>query len=55
MSLFKTDLIGVITLWNVNVFSSGKKSKESTLILAKLLEEIHVIPIFTPIRYPVLL
>ena len=35
LSLFRIDLISIITLWKVNIFSIGKESEESALIFAK--------------------
>ena len=42
--------MSIITLWKVNVFSRGKESYESALVLAQLWEKGYVIPLFTSTR-----
>ena len=50
-----TDLISIITLSKAIVYSKDKQSYESTLIFAKLWVIKYAVPLFTLIRYLLLL
>ena len=43
--------MSIVTLWKDNIFSIGKESHESVLIIAKLWLILSVIPLFLLIIY----
>ena len=52
--LLTTDIISIITLSKVNIFSIGKESYESIQTLSKLWLILSALPLFSPIRYLIL-
>ena len=47
--------MSIITLWKVNIFPIGKELHESIMIVAKLWLLLSVIPLFSLVRYLILL
>ena len=52
--LLTTDLMSIITLWTVNIFSIGKELYKSSLIFAKFWLILSVISLFSLTRYLIL-
>ena len=52
--LLTTDIISIMTLSKVNIFSIGKESYESIQTLSKLWLILSALPLFSPIRYLIL-
>ena len=52
--LLTTDIISIMTLSKVNIFSIGQESYESIQTLSKLWLILSALPLFSPIRYLIL-